>query len=808
MNKQMAKDKILRQKAEEMMSFRTARSSGQLSESQTLRLIHELEVHQIELELQNEELNQAKASERSISEKYITLFDFAPTAYFNLSEEGNILELNLSGAKIIGKERESLKNTRFSLFIAETSKENFNQFFARVFSSGNKENCEIRIIKNKEESGFFDVTGIANEDRTQCFLTVINISDRKRAELLEESREVFSRLFDEAPLSYHSLDHDGNILNANKLWLETFGYTREEVIGRWFGEFLHPEYADLFKKRFQYFKSLGKIHFEIEMICKNGEKRLLAYQGRIGLNSDGTFKQTHCILEDITSQREIEAIRQTNFLLLRKAGETAKFGGWSMDIPSKKVTWSDEVAAIHEMPTGYSPSLNEGINFYKQDSRKRITAVLNNCIEKGVPFDEELEFVTAKNKAIWVRTTGEAVKDKNGNIFKIQGSFQNISERKKTEEALRESEERFELFMNYLPAAAFIKDRSGKLIFANPNLKSLFGWQNPLGKQTSDLLSPEIANKMIADDKRVMANGPEIVHEQIVSSQGRVYLFETHKFPFRKMNGEEFLGGISIDETERVQAELNLKENEALLSQLNATKDKLFSIMTHDLRNPFNAILGFSALLADQLKEKKYGDAERYANVILVSAKNAMNLLSNLLEWSLSQTKRITIDPQNIKLTELIDEVIQLSQEFAYLKSIKLNKNLPANVFAFADKHMVSIILRNLIQNAIKYTNNGGTVNINLLQNQEEVVVEVTDDGVGIQENNLNKLFFVNNNLSTEGTNNEKGTGLGLILCKEFVEKNGGKIGVESEVGKGSKFYFTLPLKAPSNSVTTDQYNI
>ena len=674
MTKQKPKDKILRLRAEELMASRTARTSGQLSEHQALRLIHELEVHQIELELQNDELIQARASERSISEKYVNLFDFAPSGYFNLSEEGNILELNLSGAKIIGKDRESLKNRRFSLFISEASNENFNQFLTRVFSSDNKEHCEIRIVQDNEESGFFDITGIANEGRTQCFLTVENVTDRKRAKILEESREIFSRLFDEAPLSYQSLDCEGNILNVNQAWLETFKYSREEVIGTSFYDLLSPCNADLFRKQFQFFKSYGKIHFEIEIARKNGEKRLFSYFGSIGHTADGLFKQTHCILEDITSQRQAEEIRQFNFHLLRKAGETAKFGGWSIDLSDKKITCSDEVAAIHEVPNGYSPTISEGLNFYKAESQQRIKAILTNCIEKGIAFDEELELVTAKNRTIWVRITGEAVKDQNGNITKIQGSSQNITERKITEEALR--------------------------------------------------------------------------------------------------------------------------ENEAMLSGLNATKDKLLSIIGHDLRNPFNAIVGFSNLLVDDLKEKNYGDAERYANVILGSAEKAMNLLSNLLEWSLCQTNKLLFNPQNVNIAGLIDGVIQITQESAKLKSIKLNNNSTASIYAPADNDMVATVMRNLISNAIKFTKSGGTVNINTRHNEEEVVVEVTDDGVGIPKGNLDKLFLINHDIATVGTNNEKGTGLGLILCKEFVDKHGGKIGVESEVGKGSKFYFSLPLKA------------
>ena len=145
------------------------------------------------------------------------------------------------------------------------------------------------------------------------------------------------------------------------------------------------------------------------------------------------------IVRDITDRKRTEESLKANYSLLRTAGRTAKFGGWKLNLSRKKVTWSDEVAAIHEMPAGYSPSLEEGINYYAPEWRNTITNAIKSCAETGTPFDEELELITAKDNRIWVRAIGEAIRDKIGNIAKIRGSFQDISERKQKEEIIRET---------------------------------------------------------------------------------------------------------------------------------------------------------------------------------------------------------------------------------------------------------------------------------------------------------------------------------------------------------------------------------
>ncbi len=237
-----------------------------------------------------------------------------------------------------------------------------------------------------------------------------------------------------------------------------------------------------------------------------------------------------------------------------------------------------------------------------------------------------------------------------------------------------------------------------------------------------------------------------------------------------------------------------IQQDKLKLEELNVTKDKLFSIIAHDLRSPFNSILGLSELLIENQRDFKIAESEKYLGLINSSAQNTLVLLDNLLNWAKSQTGQINFNPQKIILSSIISEIIELSNSAAIAKEISLIQNKPDEIEVYADEDMLKTVLRNLISNAIKFTKPGGNIQVLAKREQSRVEITISDNGVGMNKKMIDKLFRIESNESTIGTANEKGSGLGLLLCKEFVEKLGGKIWVESEEGKGSDFKFTLPL--------------
>ncbi|HNW71217.1 MAG TPA: PocR ligand-binding domain-containing protein [Bacteroidales bacterium] len=248
-----------------------------------------------------------------------------------------------------------------------------------------------------------------------------------------------------------------------------------------------------------------------------------------------------------------------------------------------------------------------------------------------------------------------------------------------------------------------------------------------------------------------------------------------------------------IDITERKRIENELKEKNDALKESNATKDKFFKIIAHDMKNPFISILGASELLSENVNNYDLPKIAEFARIMNDSAKGGYDMLINLLSWAKSQAGSMIFQPEKINLIELIDRNLSNLNEFANNKNIRLIYDIAGGFEVLADKNMLITILRNLITNALKYTPKDGEVIVSAKVAAGETVILIKDTGVGIKENDFDKLFRSDIKFSLPGTDHEGGTGLGLILCKELVEKHSGEIWVESEVGKGSVFYFTIP---------------
>lgn len=239
-------------------------------------------------------------------------------------------------------------------------------------------------------------------------------------------------------------------------------------------------------------------------------------------------------------------------------------------------------------------------------------------------------------------------------------------------------------------------------------------------------------------------------------------------------------------------------QNSRFYQELGTTKDKFVSIMSHDLMNPFTSVVGFTDLLIEELKAGKYEKAEKFAGIIHDSSMAALDLIRNLAQWSKIQTNQIRLNRSKIDISKMITSSVGLMQASADRKLITLHTRIPEKLFIYADKEMISTILRNLISNAIKFSKPGGSVLISAELKDHETLVEITDSGVGISSELLVKLLQTGETFSMPGTMNESGTGLGLSLCKEFVSRHGGKISAVSEPGKGSRFTFTIPVGAGS----------
>lgn len=364
----------------------------------------------------------------------------------------------------------------------------------------------------------------------------------------------------------------------------------------------------------------------------------------------------------------------------------------------------------------------------------------------------------------------------------------------------------------------------GSLLFANPAMSVLLK-DDPaktiLNPPLSELITSEHKTKVIYKGFLTVGD-PNTINRSIKSTVYRKgdYLLiagDLDASQLASINENMHLLNREISNLQRLlirdkhklEETLNkLNEVNTELTQANAAKDKFFSIIAHDLRSPFNSIVGFSSLLMEQIKENDYDGIEEYATFIFESSQLAMELLNNLLQWARSQTGKIEFKPQKIEIGAIISNVVNLLNAAAGQKSITISVNgaYPLNVFA--DSDMLKTVLRNLLSNAIKFTRHGGRITVSTKLEQHQLLVSVSDNGVGMSPETTAKLFLVEEHHSSPGTNNEAGTGLGLILCKEFITRHDGNIWVESAIDEGSIFHFSIPLREEEEEEEEEEYSI
>jgi two-component system, sensor histidine kinase and response regulator len=264
--------------------------------------------------------------------------------------------------------------------------------------------------------------------------------------------------------------------------------------------------------------------------------------------------------------------------------------------------------------------------------------------------------------------------------------------------------------------------------------------------------------------------------------------------PFKK---EELLVRVKTHiKLKKTEQELRNTANE--LQQLVRMKDKLFSIIGHDLRNPIGSFMMMLETVVDDETDMEVEKIKEYLRKMKNVSKNTYQLLDNLLTWARSQQKMVKFEPMKMKIINSIETNIKILTEIAKNKGITLTHEVDPELTAYFDANSISTVVRNLISNALKFTEEKGQIIVRGKTIDNYAMISVIDTGVGMSEENVKKLFRQDQIFSTWGTGGEKGTGLGLLLCKDFVEGNGGKICVESEVGKGTTFYFTIPLDKPA----------
>lgn len=433
--------------------------------------------------------------------------------------------------------------------------------------------------------------------------------------------------------------------------------------------------------------------------------------------------------------------------------------------------------------------------FVVPEQRRAIRDVFIRKVQNLDTSPVEVECLRKDGSRFWAEIRISIFKDQH----KIFGVFSDITSRKNVENALKESELKYRSVVNAMNDGIIMRDSGGKVITWNQGAETILDLN---GEELKNL------NGLFPGWNAIQENGepfnPDHHPANISLSSGKsihnaIMGIHTKKGVLRwiRINSVPVSGGNGFPPKAVVTSFSDityLKNTENKLREINAIKDKLFSIVAHDLKSPYNAQMGFLELLMDETINYPPEERRHFVQMLYESARQSFALLDNLLLWSRTQTGKIPFQPKEISINELVDNSIKFFGLSASVKNISIKSCLGGNDLKVrADFEMTNTVLRNLMANAIKFTPAGGTIKILCKAvDNEQLKISVKDTGVGIPKELQGKLFKSNDIHSTPGTENEKGTGLGLIICKEFVERNGGKIGVKSTEGKGTTFFFTL----------------
>lgn len=723
--------------------------------------------------------------------------------------DGNVIFWNKSAEKLFHYSRSQVFGKFIGKIIRAFNKNNFEDIKHDVLK-GSIWESELKIVNARSEEEYISVKISTAGERNKETIVILcsSVTERMKVEKeLRISEERFRNIVVNAYELICNLDLSGTIIFVNPYFINKLGYTENELLQKNIRELIDPD-----TENFTYpdFAVDNVKTMELTFIAKSGKRFITLANFSPILNFDSTPRYFNGIFTDITEKKEAEK----DLLMIRSVFE-ASVDAISVEVDRKFILVNDSFANVF----GYS-NINEVIGMDSLD------IVSNDDIPKVAKYIQRRE---AKLDApSHYEFLG---KRKDGSVFHVESSVtsyqladkiyivsvsRDITERKRAQEALKDSELRYRSIIenidDFLWTAELINGRM-RPVFYTSTVQKITGY-----KQEDFIGDSKLWLKLIHPDDSIFvkkkmrllfgdrARSSEEIDFRILDKSGNVVWIRNKITIKRNQQGDPLKAyGLVSDISMSKKAEEDLKKSTEGLKELNETKDKFISIISHDLRTPFSSILGFTDIL---LSEKDIPDSQRnqYISFIQDSSRNMLSLVNSLLDWTRLQTGRIKFEPERMNILITVEKAINIVRGTAIQKNVTLSNTIERNTFIYADPNLLLQVFNNLLSNAIKFTKPFGNVTIfcspseNL--NQFEFIVK--DSGVGIRKEDIGKLFKVDTKFTTDGTAGEKGSGLGLSLVHDIIEKHGGKIWVESEYGKGTEFHFTIPVAAANILLVDD----
>ncbi|MEI7981426.1 MAG: PAS domain S-box protein [Bacteroidota bacterium] len=727
---------------------------------------------------------------------YETFFNTIDEFLFVLDERGNIIHTNTTVIDRLGYTWDELSGKSVLTVHPPDRRDEAARIVGEMLA-GVSAFCPVPIVtksgiqipvETKVSHGFWD-------GKPAIFGVTKDISK------IRLSEEKFSKLFHLNPSACGLSDLDTHqYIEVNEAFYTLLGFDKKEVIGKTATDLgvLTPEAINAIMMKA---RNNGNItNEETDLRAKNGDiKHVLISAENIHVQ-DKKYRFT--VIHDITGQKRIEKALQESSNKFEAIISASPDGVGLVSLDGKIQLMSKKLVSMY----GYSIEETDELlgkvifDFIDPSNHKMLIDNINKLIagEKG---DKVTEYLAVKkdNSRFNVDVNSTVLLDSCGNPESILFVERDITERRQIEEILLNERLLLRTVIDNIPDHIYFKDLDSRFFRNNKAHTHSFGTSDPeflKNKSDFDFFVKDIAQKQYDDEQEIIRTGQSINKEEFtVRNDGSTNWYYSTKMPLRNKDGV-IVGtfGISRDITDRKLAEKEIVRKNRELQFLNAEKDKFFSIIAHDMRSPFNSFLGFTRIMVEELNTMSLEEIRTIVVSMRKSATNLYSLLENLLEWSMMQRGQIAYTPVSIPLALKIKESIEIIMGSVQKKEIKISYNIPDGLSVFADLHMVESLIRNLISNAIKFTSKGGIISVSAHYMKGNFIeIAIDDTGIGMNKDLIDRLFKLDEQTGRKGTEGEPTTGLGLIICMDFVEKHGGKLWVESEVGKGSTFYFTLP---------------
>lgn len=721
-----------------------------------------------------------------------TITENAADIIMELDDQGTILYTSriLPGNKkedIVGKNFCDWSATEYHPVMQKALKTVFNKAISQTYQSQALGiNHEIRWFQSRLSPV------VAGDEVKNAVLILSDITERKQTEeALKESEENYRIITQSTVDTIFIIDRLGKQLFFNNSVERVLGYKVEEVIGRSFSDFIPKE-------------SIGEYVTQLENIFLH--KQIANFTTKI------YHKNGYLIDAEI------------NIKLIKLKGESVG-QGTIRDISSKKRAEEELKNSLERNMAllGANPDLMfvfdsncKIVDFHSESHNQLLVApkdFLGKLVEEILPH--EVVVITRQKVGAVLSTgnpdyatyelqIGDQLKSFESRYVpcgskEVLSIVRDITERKKVEESLNLAIESYMDIFDSVSEAIYLLDQSGSFIDVNKGAERMYQLtkQELIGQSLQSIAASErndldeIKKKMNVAYKTglpesfvfwAVRKNSEVFPKEVFVNKGKYF-------------GKDVLIATARDITEKNQVDERIKSKNEELQKLNAEKDKFFSIIAHDLRSPFNTFLGFTQLMAEDLTSLTLDNIHEFALLMRDSATNLFNLLENLLQWSRLQRGMIVFNPRHFLLKPRINNCVQSVLEIAGTKGIEVGFDIPEDLQVSADVNMLESVIRNLGSNAVKFSNKGGKILISAkISAENEVEISIKDTGIGMTDEMIGKLFRIDQLSCRTGTEGEPSTGLGLILCKDFIDRHEGKIWAESTEGMGSTFHFTLPI--------------